>query len=264
MVKIVHARISESGQIEGVPGDQTGREVVETENVVSGWQWVIRACSAGKRETIARAASAAAANDRIGYGQKDRLTLWECWKKYAQDIAAIKKKCNCDCSSLVAVCCLQAGITVSPDIWTGNEKAALVGTGEMVSFPYGQKELMTGDILLKSGHTAIVVKGEPGAENDHVLIAAEVPAYSFDGILYGTYMCMEDAAYIRNGGGLSYPAIGYILYGHRVYNYGYYTQDERGVKWLLCETAYINGIKYIGFISERTLQHVDTKKSTLS
>ena len=103
MIKIAHARISETGQIEGVVGDQTGKEVCITENVVSGWQYVLRASDAEKRAVIAKAARAAAENDKIGYGQKDRLTMWERWKK-AGSVSKIKAKCNCDCSSLVAVC----------------------------------------------------------------------------------------------------------------------------------------------------------------
>jgi hypothetical protein len=55
-----------------------------------------------------------------------------------------------------------AGVSVSKDIYTGNEKAALNGTGKFTvytSSQYTAKDsyLKRGDILLGNGHTAIVL-----------------------------------------------------------------------------------------------------------
>ena len=51
-IRIAHARSSETGTIDGVPGDQTGREVMISDNT-GGWTSVIRACDPGQRIYIA-------------------------------------------------------------------------------------------------------------------------------------------------------------------------------------------------------------------
>ncbi len=162
-VKIGHASIDERGKARGgAAGDQTGREVCTRNWYNKPWIAVIRPKSSTAAEKIAKAMEAACANDNIGYDQNERTTLYIKAKANNWNIAGIKSKCETDCSALVAVCVNAAGISVSKDIYTGNEKSALVATGKFTAHTESKylttdQYLKRGDILLASGHTAIVL-----------------------------------------------------------------------------------------------------------
>lgn len=163
-VMIGNARISEFGTINGNKGDQTGREVMLQPWTSGGvWSYVFRPKSEAVAEKIAAAMIAACNNANIGYSQRDRISLYT---KAAANGFKLGKvaKCNCDCSSLVAVCVMAAGIKVSPYMYTGNEKAVLQATGAFKTYTAAEYtkasgKLKAGDILLRSGHTAIVTEG---------------------------------------------------------------------------------------------------------
>ena len=251
-IRIAHARSSENGTIDGQPGDQTGREVMISDNT-GGWMSVIRACDPGQRIYIAAYAAQIANNEKIGYSQNTRLTLYDAWVQSGKgDFTKIKKKCNCDCSSMVACCVIASGTVISKDMWTGNELNTLVGSGYFVELGYAEKQLKRGDILLKKGHTAIVVETDQINFEDKTSIEASCYADKKDANLSGLYG-VKEKAFIRDGGGTGYIAIGVLDTYTTVACYGYYTEDSRGIKWLLVETAYIGGIKYTGFMSERVL-----------
>ena len=256
-IKMAHARISEKGTINGAAGDQTGQEVAVTD-FYGNWEWILRPSTSGERAAIVKTALAICANNKVGYSQDDRLSLWSEWKK-AGSVEKITKKCNCDCSSFVAVCCLAAGIIVSPDIWTGNEREALTGTGRFVALKFKDHFPNPGDVMLRQGHTAVIVETDY-PDDSKTCIMATVPAYEFSDEYFGRYDISVEAAYIRDGGGLSYKAIGILPYGVKLYNYGFYTVDERGVKWYLCESEYYFGIKYIGFVSEKVVLYYGKEK----
>lgn len=162
-VKIGHASIDERGKARGgAAGDQTGREVCTRNWYNKPWIAVIRPKSSTAAEKIAKAMEAACTNDNIGYDQNERTTLYIKAKANNWNIAGIKSKCETDCSALVAVCVNAAGISVSKDIYTGNEKSALVATGKFTAHTESKylttdQYLKRGDILLASGHTAIVL-----------------------------------------------------------------------------------------------------------
>lgn len=163
-VIIGNARISERGTVNGSKGDQTGKEVM-TQSWSSGgtWSYVIRPKSATVAKKIVTAMKQACANNNIGYSQADRLSLNTLAVKTGYNLAKVGK-CNCDCSSLVAVCCNAAGVKVPPTMYTGNELAVLKGTGKFTvytgsSYTKSDKLLKAGDILLRTGHTAIVTQG---------------------------------------------------------------------------------------------------------
>lgn len=258
-IRIAHARSGETGGKNGAPGDQTGREVMVSD-LAGDWVWILRPSTEDERRTIVATANDICSNDRIGYSQDKRLTLWEEWKK-KKDVKKITKKCCCDCSSFVAVCCLSAGIQVSPDIWTGNEKEALTGTGHFIALPYKDNIPHAGDVLLRTGHTAVVVSTPQDTENDHSCIMAKTPAYEFNEEYFGRYDVKTEFAYIRDGGSTSFQAIGILPYGVKVYNYGFFSYDDRGVKWYLVESEYYFGIKYIGFMSEKVLIYYGREKT---
>lgn len=169
-VKIGHASIDENGKIAGgKAGDQTGNEVCTRSWYAKGWNKVLRPKKATVAEKIAAAMEAAAANDKIGYDQNQRTTLYKQAQANGWNIAAIKTECECDCSSLVAVCVNAAGVSVSKDIYTGNEAAALKNTGEFdvlteQKYLNSDTYLKRGDILLKEGsHTAVALSNGSGA-----------------------------------------------------------------------------------------------------
>lgn len=163
-VLIGNARIAETGGVNGAKGDQTKREVmIQDWNTGGTWNEVIRCKDEKKAAKIAAAMKAACNNDNIGYSQPDRGSLYNIVSKNGWKIAKAGK-CNCDCSSLVSVCVNAAGIKVNPDMYTGNELKVLKETGMFkvytgITYTKSSNKLHTGDILLRNGHTAIVVQG---------------------------------------------------------------------------------------------------------
>ena len=162
-IKIGHASIDENRKAKGgAAGDQTKKEVYTRSWYSHPWTSVIRPKDSTVAERIAKAMEQACANDNIGYDQYQRTTLYTQAKAKNWDLSKITTACECDCSSLVAVCVNAAGISVSKDIYTGNQKAALNATGKFeiyTSSQYTAKDsyLKRGDILLGNGHTAIVL-----------------------------------------------------------------------------------------------------------
>ena len=157
---IVAARIDENGKARGgAAGDQTGKEVMRQTLSGSGsWSKVLRP---PKNASIMVAqANNAAANNNIGYDQSNRTSLYNLAKSANWNLAKVGK-CECDCSSLIAVLCNCAGFAVSPDMYTGNEVAALKAVG-FKELAYSSSTLQAGDVLWRSGHTAIVVSTTNG------------------------------------------------------------------------------------------------------
>lgn len=163
-VIIGNARISENGTVVGAKGDQTGREVMtQTWSTGGLWEYVIRPKSATDAAKIANTMKAACQNNNIGYSQTDRLSLFNLASNNGWKVGKVGK-CNCDCSSLVSVCVNSAGIKVASTMYTGNERQLLSATGKFTiisdtSYTKKESKLRTGDILLRTGHTAIVVEG---------------------------------------------------------------------------------------------------------
>ena len=162
-VYIGHASIDERGKASGgTAGDQTGKEVYKRTWYSKPWHTVFRPKSPEIAEKIAKAMEQACANNNIGYDQYQRTTLYTQAKAKNWDISKVTTKCETDCSALVAVCCNAAGVTVSKDMYTGNETAVLKGTGKFDVFTASKyvissDYLLRGDILLGTGHTAIVL-----------------------------------------------------------------------------------------------------------
>lgn len=192
-VKIGHASIDENGTVKGgTAGDQTGKEVCVRNWYNKPWASVIRPKDSAQAEKIAKAMEQACANDKIGYDQSQRTTLYSKAKAANWDLSKITAACECDCSSLVAVCVNAAGISVSKDIYTGNEKTALANTGAftvLTDAKYISKPdyLKRGDILLCSGHTAIVLTDGGGLETVSAVLAWQKAAIA-DGFRFPKYV----------------------------------------------------------------------------
>ena len=171
MIKIGQASRDERMRYSGgIAGDQDGKEVVIREWYNRPWNKVLRCKDSEKAEKIAAAMEDACRNDNIGYDQYERTTLYDFCKANGWNIKAVNKPCETDCSALVSVCVNAAGIRVSGDIYTGNEAAALLRTGEfeLLSAPkylLSDEYLKRGDILLyEFHHTAIALQDGGKAE----------------------------------------------------------------------------------------------------
>lgn len=275
-VKIGHASIDENNTARGGnAGDQTLKEVCTRSWYNKPWTSVIRPKDSTVAEKIAKAMEQACANDKIGYDQNQRTTLFTQAKALNWDLSKITTACECDCSSLVAVCVNAAGITVSKDIYTGNEKTALANTGAFTVLTDAKHiskpdNLKRGDILLGSGHTAIVLTNGDNVTADSTdtadtvkqpsgttaTVATEVrakdAARNFLTTLTGTYKVTATNLNVRHGAGLNKKIMVTIPRGTAVRCYGYYTQ-YMGTNWLAIQFTY-NGVKYTGFASSKYLK----------
>ena len=177
-VKIGSARMGENGKITGgKPGDQTGKEVSTQDWYAhsKGWR-VLRAKNAGVGCKIAECMEKICANDKIGYNQAQRGTLYAAVKDHGFDPDALKIKVNTDCSAAVRVCCCYAGISVG-NFNTASEAAYLLNTGaftELTGSEYTKSadRLRRGDILVTrtKGHTVVVLTDGRKADS-----ASEMP-----------------------------------------------------------------------------------------
>ena len=164
-VKIGSARSDENGRIyNGKAGDQTGREVSTQAWYLhsKGWR-VFRSKNPGVAEKIARCMEMACSNERIGYDQYERNSLYRAAKPYGFDVSKVTTPCETDCSALVRVCCAYAAVELT-DFNTADEAATLLRSGAFVELTGAkyQSESMylgRGDILVTrtKGHTVIVL-----------------------------------------------------------------------------------------------------------
>lgn len=257
MVLIGHASLDEYGNIAGgAAGDQTGREVFVCDWWAMGWTQCVRAKSAEIAEKIAKAMEQACNNPFIGYDQSERLTLYYQARSYGYDLTKIHSACECDCSSLVAVCVIASGVAVNPDLYTGNEVAALLSTGRFNALDERQyldssDFLRRGDILVKQySHTCVVL-----SDGDKIVKPDEKPdpdvmyAEKYDARLKGTYTPVTGLN-MRAGAGTNHRVIEIVKPGDKLLNYGYYT-DFTGIPWLYVQ----HGVK-VGFCSSRYLRRL--------
>ena len=135
-IMIGHASISENNTVNGEPGDQTGGEVCIRTWYDKGWTSMAIHPDPDVRERHAQAVEDACKNDNIGYSQygaSNRNTLNIQAKKVGYDLAKVKKKCNCDCSSLQNVAAVASGapgVTYGSNGWTTSSMlAALKAAG---------------------------------------------------------------------------------------------------------------------------------------
>ena len=158
------ARIDENGNLKnGKTGDQT-RKQVSTQAYYThkkGW-YVLRAKSVAHANALATAMKQACDNNKIGYDQNERNGVITQLKKYGS-LDKIATATECDCSSLVRTCIIQATGKDVGNITTANEASVLEASGlfEAKKSVNGEGMLYNGDILVTKtkGHTVIVVSG---------------------------------------------------------------------------------------------------------
>lgn len=175
-VRIGHASLSENSTVNGVKGDQTKKEVCIRAYYIYkyGWSCVLRP-NADIAEKLATECEKACKNDAIGYSQNTRNTLHDEAKKVAYDLSKITTPCACDCSSLVTVCAIAAGVKNLE--YTRN--APTTSTMQTVFLQTGMFTLLTdnkyllkdtylrrGDVVISQGHhTVIVLDNGSGVKN---------------------------------------------------------------------------------------------------
>ena len=159
----------ENGQYRGgQAGDQTNKEVYVLNWYNNNWHSVIRPKTKELAEKIASACEKGCANNKIGYNQNNRNSIYTEALKVGLDLSKITSPCDCDCSSFVSTCCICAGL--SPSIFysggnmriTTNLAQACNQTNQfdiLKSDQYTKSKdyLKRGDILLSDGHTVIVL-----------------------------------------------------------------------------------------------------------
>ena len=172
-VIIAHASISENGTVNGVAGDQTKKEVCLRSWYSKPWGSVIRFMNPDMANRLADCMEMACKNDNIGYSQNTRNTLLKEARKFGYDVSKVNVPVNTDCSALVSVACMYAGIDESVLVKNGNcattrtLQTALKSTGFVkvyTSSAYTTKcdKLKRGDILLKFGSHVVVVVNTDG------------------------------------------------------------------------------------------------------
>ena len=164
-IKCGWASQSENKTVNGKKGDQTKLEVKIGEYYNFGQNKVIRFKSVAKAKLGAKAMESICKNDNIGYGQKDRETLYNKCKKMKWDINKISKigLCNTDCSETCAVCInLAYGKELIPSgVYTGNlasvcEKTGLFNILKDEKYYKNDNYLKIGDMPIKEGHHVIM------------------------------------------------------------------------------------------------------------
>lgn len=191
-IKIGHASIDENGKISGgIAGDQTQKEVCIRTWYSKPWGFVLRCKDSNKAEKMAIACEQGCANNKIGYDQIQRNTLYTQAKNVNYDLSKIITACECDCSSFMTVCALAAGIKITYGTnapTTSTMKTVFGATGEFdiltdSKYLSSDSYLKRGDILVKAGsHTAMVL--ENGA---NVNIAQSSPT--------STVKCVDVSSY---------------------------------------------------------------------
>lgn len=167
-IKIGHASLDENRKANGgAAGDQTGSEVCVRNWYNAKWDVVLRPKNADLAEKSARACEAACANNKIGYDQYSRNTLYRYAKLVNFNISKITDECECDCSSLMHVCAIAGGANLpygANALVTWNMANAFIETGQYekltdTKYLVSDLYLKRGDILVReSGHTAMALE----------------------------------------------------------------------------------------------------------
>lgn len=169
MVKIAHASIDERGKISGgQAGNQNGKELCVRTWYLKPWNCVIRFKDPAMRQKVADCMLRAVNNPRIGYDQNQRNTLLAYARNVGYDPYKVTALCETDCSALVTLACIYAGVPEKALVINGNSattstlRRLLEATGMVEVFTgkeytTSDKNLIVGDILLSEGHHVAVV-----------------------------------------------------------------------------------------------------------
>ena len=111
-IKIGQASLGETGGRNQQPGNQTGRELNISNWYNGRWLGVLRYKSRKKAERAAQTCEAAIKNRNIGYDMSDRNTAYEAARAVGWDVSKITKPVETDCSGLMTLCAVAAGLSL--------------------------------------------------------------------------------------------------------------------------------------------------------
>lgn len=197
-IKVAYASADERGKASGgKAGDQTGKEVKVANYYQFGQTYVLRWKNDNLGERAAHYIEAIAKSPLVGYDQSQRTTLYTELKAVKWYVGKLKKPVETDCSALIAVVVNAMGIKVSPNLWTGNLRAALMQTGQFTShtgdgWTNTDKNLKKGDIILNP-ITHVVMAIEDGANVKRKAPAVAKVGYS------GTFPTLPKRGYFEIG-----------------------------------------------------------------
>lgn len=219
---IGHSSIDENGKaFGGNAGDQTKQEVCTRSWYNKSWNVVIRPKDAAMAEKMAKACEQACANDKIGYDQYQRNTLYTQAIKVNFDLSKITTACECDCSSLMCVCAIAAGVPAGALYIGGNMRttrnmrSAFKNTGKfeiLTDSKYLTSDvyLKRGDILVNEGsHTVMVLSNgsKLSSENSKTENSGIEINNTYVGKGIGSAVA-QDNMNVRSGSTTSYKIIG--------------------------------------------------------
>jgi len=190
-IKCGWASIDERGKASGgKAGNQTGKELKIGYWYNFGQDVVIRPKSRDTASKLVKACKSLCQNKNVGYDQLQRTTLYAEVERLDWNYSKLKKKCETDCSALMAVVARCAGIRVNKNIWTGNMVAAFRNTGEFDILT--QAKYLTSDKYLRKGD--IIVN-----QSAHVIMALEDGTGSKQDTYKGTLPVLPKKGYISQG-----------------------------------------------------------------
>lgn len=229
-VLIGHSSIDENGKAyNGQAGDQTKKEVCTRSWYNKSWDVVIRAKDAAMAEKMAVACEQACANDKIGYDQYQRNTLYTQAQKVNFDLSKITTACECDCSSLMCICAIAAGVPAGALYISGNMRttrnmrSAFKNTGKFEiltdsKYLTSDAYLKRGDIIVNEGsHTVMALSNgsKAGSTGTITPVAPSTENKQYCGKGIGTATALSTMN-VRTGGSTSYRVIGTVPKGTQV------------------------------------------------
>lgn len=170
-MRIAHASISENGTVNGEKGDQSHKECCVREWYKSSskpWHTVLRHPNYQIAKKISYVAEKLANSDYVGYSQADRNSLYKALERSGFDVdkyLLTKELTNTDCSAFATVSAVCAGVdrlkynTNAPTTRTMVRTFNSAGFDVITDSKYLNRSdyLRTGDILVRDGHTVIVL-----------------------------------------------------------------------------------------------------------
>lgn len=252
-VYIGHAVGDEHGNASGgEAGNQNGKELRTQPWYLNKKGWIVlRPKDSAVAKKIADDMRFACKNSNIGYDQKQRNTLYDAASKVGFDCSKVTTPCECDCSSLVRVCCWYAGVKVS-NFNTASEVKTLMATGkftELTDAKYTEKSdyLMEGDILVTKvkGHTCVVLNDGDKAHDPEPTPPTPTPTTDAYVLVLGSVRVRESA-----------PKGKCIMIAHKGDKLPYLDETvtlDDGAEWYYVSTK--NGNGYISAFTNRKTKY---------